>query len=126
MTGPVPSGVETTARNTDYESRISSGWPFPVEVTALQIVDYPPDFVSEIRGQFLGPLADSPYAERIAKVEVHAASSDWSQWTCVVHPRGKFPAIRIEGENAFRNDRVSRAPYGKALTTVLSALAGMD
>ncbi len=126
VSDPAPGEVNTAARNKDYESRISSGWSFPVEVVALQIVDYPPEFVPEIRDQFLGPLAESPYVGRIAKVEIDTGSSDWAQWTCLVRPMGDFPIIRIKGENAFRDGRNAKTPYAKAVAKVLRELAHMD
>lgn len=126
VSDPAPGDVNTAARNKDYESQISSGWPFPVDIVALQIVDYPPEFVSEIRDQFLGPLAESPYVGRISKVVIDAGSSDWNQWTCVVRPKGDFPAIWIKGDNAFRDGRNPKALYRKAVAKVLHELAHMD
>ena len=118
-----PMAVDTTTRESEVESQISAGWPFPVEVTVLRIVDYPPEFVSEIRGQFLEPLARSPQVGRIAKVEIRADSSDWSQWTCIVQPRGGAPEIRIEGDHAFRDGRVTQSPYRRAVRVVLDELS---
>jgi hypothetical protein len=105
--------------------------PFKVSIDPYGAVgDYVGDSVEgtelvNLRRKFLEPLAASPYASHIERVEIDAAGKEWTQWSCKIYLEYFNGPISLTHYGSFYDGKGNDDPdaYSGARTYCLREIA---
>jgi hypothetical protein len=104
--------------DTEFEAKVSRGWPFRVETAAYQF-GYDDASANALRTQFIQPIANSPHASRIECLRIEILSPIAENQNC---------GVKLKGQSGYTwfqlYDPGAVDPLAAARAGVLSVLNG--